>query len=55
MATGAAPALDPKAAESKMDDNGEPSKAKPATLKERVGAVLRTMFEGREEYLGWHQ
>jgi hypothetical protein len=54
MATGAAPALDPKA-ESEIQKSGEPHKAQPTTLKERVVAVLRTIFEGREEYAGWRQ
>jgi hypothetical protein len=54
MATGAAPALDPKA-ETETQNPGEPHKAQPATLKERVVAVLRTIFEGREDHLGWRQ
>jgi hypothetical protein len=54
MATGAAPALDPKA-ETEIQNSEEPHKAQPATLKERVVAVLRTIFEGREDSAGWRQ
>jgi hypothetical protein len=54
MATGTAPALDPKI-EAKTETSSEAFTAQPASFKERVGAMLRTVFEGREEYLGWHQ
>jgi len=54
MATGAAPALDPKA-ETEMQKSEEPHKAQPTTLKERVKAILKAIFEGREEYAGWRQ
>jgi hypothetical protein len=53
MATGAAPALDPKA-ETKTEtvETGDP---KPLTLKQRITRLLHEIFEGREEYAGWHQ
>jgi hypothetical protein len=54
MATGAAPALDPKA-EKKTDTNAEPVEARPATFKERMVNKLTKIFAGREEYAGWHQ
>jgi hypothetical protein len=54
MATGAAPALDPKA-EKKTETNTEPIEAQPTTLKERIINKLTKIFAGREEYAGWHQ
>jgi hypothetical protein len=54
MATGAAPALDPKA-EKQTETNAEPVEAQPATFKERVVRTLTKIFAGREEYAGWHQ
>ncbi|MGA2019382.1 MAG: hypothetical protein ABSH02_02240 [Candidatus Sulfotelmatobacter sp.] len=53
-ATGAAPAIDPTV-ETKTETPGEACKTQPATLKERIGALLRTIFEGRDEYVGWRQ
>ena len=53
-ATGAAPALDPKV-ETKTETPAETCKAQPATLTERLGALLRHIFEGRDEYAGWRQ
>ncbi|MFZ0420933.1 MAG: hypothetical protein WAM04_22730 [Candidatus Sulfotelmatobacter sp.] len=53
-ATGAAPALDPKV-EMETETAAEACKAQPATLKEHIGALLRHIFEGRDEYLGWRQ
>lgn len=53
MATGAAPALEPKAETTNI--NAEACNAQPATLKEHVVGLLRKIFEGREEYAGWHQ
>jgi hypothetical protein len=52
-ATGAAPALDPKV-DTKTETPAETCKA-PATLKERIGTLLRHIFEGRDEYAGWRQ
>ena len=54
MATGAAPALDPKA-ETKTEATVETGTTRPATLKERVVSLLTKIFAGREEYAGWHQ
>jgi hypothetical protein len=54
MATGAAPALEPKE-ETKTETTVEAAKAEPATLKDRVVAVLHNIFAGRDEYLGWRQ
>lgn len=54
MATGAAPALDPKA-EKKTDTTIETAKSQPATLKDRIVSTLTHIFAGRDEYLGWRQ
>jgi len=60
MATGAAPALDPKV-DTKTETVGtktettETSTAQPVTLKQRIGHLLHMIFQGREEHLGWHQ
>lgn len=54
MATGAAPALEPKA-ETKTEATADTVTAQPATLKERVVSVLTKIFAGREEYAGWRQ
>jgi hypothetical protein len=54
MATGAAPALDPKA-ETNTETTVEAAKAQPATLKDRIVGVLHHIFAGRDEYLGWRQ
>jgi hypothetical protein len=54
MATGAAPAFEPKA-ETKTETPTETSTAQPVTLKERVVGVLTKIFHGRDEYLGWRQ
>jgi hypothetical protein len=53
MASGAAPALEPKT-DSPMETKETPS-SQPSTLKQRIKHLLRFIFEGREEYLGWHQ
>lgn len=53
MATGAAPALDPKVEE--KNETTETQQAQPLTLKQRVVALLHEIFGGREEYLGWRQ
>jgi hypothetical protein len=53
MASGAAPALEPKT-DSPMETK-ETSPSQPSTLKQRIQRLLRFVFEGREEYLGWHQ
>lgn len=53
MATGAAPALEPK-----MDvktETTETGKAQSSTLKQRFTSLLHEMFQGHEEYLGWRQ
>jgi hypothetical protein len=54
MATGAAPALDPKA-EKKTETKTEAAEAQPATLKARIVSALTHVFAGRDEYLGWRQ
>lgn len=53
MATGAAPALEPKV-ETKPETTETPE-AGPLTLKQRIKRLLHEIFEGREEYAGWHQ
>lgn len=53
MATGAAPALEPKV-ETK-NETTQPCESQPATFKQRLKHLLHEIFEGREEYLGWHQ
>jgi hypothetical protein len=59
MATGAVTARDPKAdattttAEAKTEATAEPKA--PLTLKQRFHQLLREIFEGREEHLGWRQ
>jgi hypothetical protein len=53
MATGAAPALEPKVeATTETTDAG---KAQPSTLKQRFITLLHEIFQGREEHLGWRQ
>jgi len=52
MATGTAPALDPNSTETSGLAAGRPQ---PLTLKQRFMRLLHEIFEGREEYLGWHQ
>jgi hypothetical protein len=54
MATGAAPALEPKA-ETKTETTVEAATAQPATLKDRIVGMLHHIFAGRDEYLGWRQ
>jgi hypothetical protein len=54
MATGAAPALEPKA-ETKTETAVEGAAAQPATLKDRIIAMLHHIFAGRDEYAGWRQ
>jgi len=53
MAAGAAPAPEPKV-DAKAETT-ETSKAQPATLKQRIQGLLREIFEGREDHLGWRQ
>jgi hypothetical protein len=53
MATGTAPALDPKV-ETK-NESTETQQAQPLSLKQRMGRLLTEIFQGREEYLGWRQ
>jgi hypothetical protein len=53
MATGTAPALDPKL-ETKSG-TAQSSDAQPATFAQKFKLMLHKIFEGREEYLGWHQ
>jgi|HubBroStandDraft_1064217.scaffolds.fasta_scaffold00094_15 hypothetical protein len=53
MASGAAPAFEPKGnAETETTEARQPQ---PATLKQRIKLLLHEIFEGHEEYLGWHQ
>jgi hypothetical protein len=54
MATGAAPAFEPKA-ETKTETPTETVAAEPVTLRDRVISVLTKIFHGRDEYLGWRQ
>jgi hypothetical protein len=54
MATGASPALDPKA-ETRTQTTAEAGKTQPKTLKERIVSKLTEIFAGREEYAGWRQ
>ncbi len=51
--TGTAPAREPQA--DVKTETAETSATQPATLKERFHSLLRTIFEGREEHLGWRQ
>ncbi len=53
MATGAAPALDPKRAETEVSQ--DPAQEQPSTLKGRIVSFLTHVFQGREEYTGWRQ
>lgn len=53
MATGAAPALDPKVEETEVSK--EASQDQPLTLKGRIVSFLTHVFQGREEYTGWRQ
>ncbi len=53
MATGAAPALEPKA-ETKVETT-ETCEAQPVTIKQRIKHLLHEIFHGREEYAGWRQ
>ena len=54
MATGAAPALEPKA-DTKTETSTETHTPHPETLKGRFIGLLHKIFAGREEHLGWHQ
>jgi hypothetical protein len=60
MATGASPALDPKAdtktetVETKIETT-ETGPSHPVTLKQRIAHLLHMIFQGREDHLGWHQ
>ncbi len=60
MATGTVTAREPRAdaktetVETKTETT-ETSTAQPVTLKQRIGHLLHTIFQGREEHLGWHQ
>jgi hypothetical protein len=53
MAAGAAPAPEKKL-ETK-DESVDKPQSQPATLKDRIVRRLHQIFEGRNEYLGWHQ
>jgi hypothetical protein len=59
MATGAVTARDPKAdattaaVEAKTEAAGQPQQ--PLTLQQRFHRLLVEIFQGRQEYLGWHQ
>jgi len=53
MATGAAPALDPKV-ETKPETT-EPTQPQPVTFRRRIQHLLGQIFQGREEFLGWRQ
>jgi hypothetical protein len=53
MATGAAPALEPKV--DAKTETTESGKAQPLTLKQRFVHLLHEIFQGREEHLGWRQ
>lgn len=53
MATGAAPALEPKP--ESQNETKETSAPQPLTLKQKIERLARHIFEGREEHLGWHQ
>jgi len=53
MATGAAPALDPKLdAKTETAETGE---AQPLTFKQRIGRLFVEIFAGHEEFLRWRQ
>ena len=51
MATGAAPALEPKV--NAKTETTETTEGQPLTLKQRFTRLLHEIFKGREEYLGW--
>ncbi len=53
MATGAAPALDPKVEE--KNEATETHQAQPLSLKQRIVGLLHEIFGGRDEFLGWRQ
>jgi len=53
MATGAAPALEPKA--DTKTETAETAQAQPVTLKQRIERLLHEIFAGREDHLGWRQ
>lgn len=59
MATGAVTARDPKAdattATVEVKAEAAEGPKTPLTLKQRFHRLLREIFEGRQEYLGWHQ
>jgi hypothetical protein len=57
MATGAAPALDPKveAETEEKTETSEVAQAQPVTFKQRIVNLLHEIFQGREEYSGWRQ
>jgi hypothetical protein len=53
MATGTAPALDPNL--EKKTEATQTREGQALTFAQRFKNLLHKMFEGREEYLGWHQ
>lgn len=53
MATGAAPALEPK--RDAKNETKETVEVQPLTLKQRIERLCCEIFQGHEEYLGWHQ
>jgi hypothetical protein len=53
MATGAVTAREPKA--DVKTETQAASEAQPQTLKQRFIHLLRDIFMGREEHLGWRQ
>jgi hypothetical protein len=53
MATGAAPALEPKVdAKTEATETGT---TQSSTLKQRFVTLLHEIFKGHEEHLGWRQ
>jgi hypothetical protein len=53
MASGTAPALDPNL--EKKTEASQDCATQPQTFAQRFKSLLHKVFEGREEYLGWHQ
>jgi hypothetical protein len=53
MATGTVTAREPQT-DSKTETT-EACTPQPVTLKQRIVHLVHTIFERREEYLGWHQ
>ena len=53
MATGAAPALEPKV--DAKTETTETGKAQSSTLKQRFISLLHEIFQGHEDHLGWRQ